>query len=341
MNEALNAYVADLPVDKKDITCDFFDAAVCESARSFGIKKVQMKNPGSKQVLVSIQGCGVCNSNLPLWEGREWFEYPLEPGAPGHEAWGVVKTCGSEVSDVKPGQRVTFLSTNAYAQFDIVDEDKLVSLPPQLNHTDLPGEPLGCAINVFRRSKIVSGQTVAVVGTGFLGVLLVKLCSLEGARVIALSKRRTSLEAALNYGAGDVVVLDDYQKALGGLKSITKGQGCDVVIECSGFQMPLDLASETVRTGGKLVIAGYHQDGLRTVDMQKWNWKAIQVINAHERQSSVCIDAMRRAVEQICAGEIQLSSLITHRFPLSEINDAFQILKDRPEGFIKAVVINE
>jgi threonine dehydrogenase-like Zn-dependent dehydrogenase len=67
------------------------------------------------------------------------------------------------------------------------------------------------------------------------------------------------------------------------VRSLTNSAFCDVVIECTGMQWPLDLAGELTRERGRLVIAGFHQDGPRQVNMFLWNWRGLDVINAHER----------------------------------------------------------
>jgi threonine dehydrogenase-like Zn-dependent dehydrogenase len=86
------------------------------------------------------------------------------------------------------------------------------------------------------------------------------------------------------------------------------------------------------------VIAGYHQDGLRQVDLQLWNWRGIDVINAHERDPRAYLEGMRLGVEAILEGILDLGPLLTHRVPLGQCDAAFQLMRDRPEGFLKAVV---
>jgi threonine dehydrogenase-like Zn-dependent dehydrogenase len=129
-----------------------------------------------------LEGSGVCGSNLPVWEGREWFSYPQPAGAPGHEGWGIVDAVGDDVRGWQVGERVASLGTHAFAETEIVAADAVVRLPPELDGQPFPGEPLGCAMNVFRRSGIGPGQTVAIIGIGFLGALLTQLCSRAGAR---------------------------------------------------------------------------------------------------------------------------------------------------------------
>ncbi|GAB3819995.1 hypothetical protein GCM10028895_19200 [Pontibacter rugosus] len=116
---------------------------------------------------LKLQGCGLCASNIPVWEGRDWFSYPVAAGNPGHEGWGVVDAVGEGVTNVAPGDRVAALSYNAYAAYDLADADKVVKLPEALADKPFPGEPLGCAMNIFKRSEIQAGQTVAILGIGF------------------------------------------------------------------------------------------------------------------------------------------------------------------------------
>jgi NADPH2:quinone reductase len=93
-----------------------------------------------------------------------------------------------------------------------------------------------------------------------------------------------------------------------------------------------------VSEGGRLVLAGYHQDGPRTVDLQSWNWRGIDVVNAHERDARVCLDGMRAAADLLASGDLELAPLLSHRFPLARIADAFAAAASRPPGFVKAWV---
>jgi len=171
-------------------------AAVLEGPGDFRVRQLTVPKPGLKQVQIRVEGCGVCGSNLPPWEGRPWFKYPREAGAPGHEGWGEVIAVGSEVSLVPAGSRVSFLSHHAFGEIDVADEEKVVPLPAELDGTAFPGEAIGCAINVFRRSHIGKGNSVAVVGAGFLGLLLIGLAANAGANVTAISRRQESLDRA-------------------------------------------------------------------------------------------------------------------------------------------------
>src|SRR5262249_25053368 len=152
-----------------------------------------------------IQGCGVCASNLEAWVGVGSMRYPGEPGAPGHESWGIVDEIGPGVKGLKPGDRVVALCSHSFADFDRAPAALAVRLPDALASQPFPGEPLGCAMNIFRRSRITAAQTVVIVGIGFLGALLVRLAAQAGARVIAISRRGSSLALARRFGAAETI----------------------------------------------------------------------------------------------------------------------------------------
>jgi threonine dehydrogenase-like Zn-dependent dehydrogenase len=267
------------------------------------------------------------------------LEYPLKPGAPGHEGWGRIAAIGDKVRGLSVGDRVTMLSYNAFAEYDAVSARSVVRLPPALNGEPFPGEPLACAMNICDRSGIEAGQTVAIIGIGFLGALITALAVQEGAEVIAISRRAFAREMAQRCGADYVLPLEDHESIISRVMEITGGKGCYCVIEAIGAAEPLDLAGELTCIRGRLVIAGYHQDGLRCVNMQLWNWRGLDVINAHERESSVYLNGLRAAVASASSGNFNPAPLFTHSFRLEELDSAMTMLAERPEGFLKALVL--
>lgn len=313
-------------------------AATITAPRHITLENVPIPEPSPNQVLVQIQGCGVCASNLPLWQGRPWFQYPLAPGQGGHEAWGRIAAVGERVHGVELGDRVTMLSSHAYAEFDLAEADEILCLPARLDNLPLPGEPLGCAMNIFRRSKIEAGQTVAIVGIGFMGALLTRLAFEAGARVIAISRRTFALDIARVLGASELIPLDDPEHVAARVRALTNDEGCERVIEAVGIQSTLDLATELTGEESRLIIAGYHQDGPRQVNMQLWNWRGLDVINAHERDPRVNIKGIRAAIDAAMLGIVDASPLYTHSLKLDQLSDAFELLETRPDGFLKALV---
>jgi len=207
-----------------------------------------------------------------------------------------------------------------------------------LDDTPVPAEPLGCAFNIFKRANIRAGQTVAIVGVGFLGTLLTQLAAKAGARVLAVSHRRSSLKLAEEFGAAATIQIQVEQPAIWEVRELTQGRGCECVIEAAGTQKALDLASEITSERGRLVIAGYHQDGPRQVNMQLWNWRGLDVINAHERDPQAYVSGMREAVAALRSGFIDPQRLYTHTFPLDQLGRAFEIIDHSPEEFVKALI---
>lgn len=298
---------------------------------------IDIPDPADNQVRIKIEGCGICGSNIPLWEGREWFNYPVQPGNPGHEGWGIIESVGKNVRNFKPGDRVTMLSYNAFAEYDLAEEKAVIRIPDEITQGLFPGEPLGCAMNIFNRSGIKKGDTIAIVGIGFLGALLVQLASQAGATVIAISRRDYSLDIAKKMGSVYNIKMDDHWRIIEDVKQITNGKFCDQVIEAVGLQWPLDLSAELVKEKGRLIIAGYHQDGPRSVNMQLWNWRGIDVINAHEREQEKYVQGIKEAVASVKNNILDPNHLYTE-FSFTDINKAFNTAVERPDGFVKAVL---
>jgi threonine dehydrogenase-like Zn-dependent dehydrogenase len=310
-------------------------AAVIRERGSVELVDVPLPEPGEGEVRLRLEGSGVCGSDLPVWSGRPWFDYPQPPGAPGHEGWGVVDAVGPGVSGLREGDRVAGLTYRAYADYDIARATDLVPLPGGTG--PFPGEALGCAVNVVRRSGIRAGDTVAVVGAGFLGCVIVQLAAAAGARVLAISRRRSALEAAATMGAAATIALEE--PVAERVEELTDGELCDVVIEAAGVQTTLDVAGPLTRTRGRLVVAGFHQDGPRQVDMQLWNWRGLDVVNAHERDPSVYVEGIREAARAVAEGRLDPGPLYTHRFGLDQVDAALETAIERPDGFIKALVM--
>ena len=299
---------------------------------------VDRRRPPPGCITVDVEGCGVCGSNLPVWQGRSWFGYPMDPGAPGHEAWGHVAELGDGVEGRAVGDRVAMLADRAFADAVVVSADEVVTLPGGLGGRPFPGEALGCGFNVALRSGFASGQTVCVVGIGFLGAVVVARAAAAGATVVAVSRRPFSLEVARAMGASVTLAFDDGDDVVERVSELTGGRLCDVVVEAVGAQAPLDLAGRLTRERGRLVIAGFHQDGARTVDLQLWNWRGLDVVNAHERDPKGALSGIAAAASAVASGAFDPSILYTHRYPLDRLGDAMDAMVVRPHGFLKALV---
>lgn len=316
-------------------------AAVITEPGTTETREIPLTEPGPDEVRIKVEGCGLCASSIPVWEGREWFDYPQESGAPGHETWGRIDAIGKNIKGFQPGNRVAALSYHGYSEYDIAKAEHLVKLPDELKGKPFPGEPLGCAANIFKRSEIKEGQTVAIVGIGFLGALLIQMAKARGNKVIAISRRDFSLKTAKKCGADEIIKMDDHYRIIEEVKELTGGKFCERVIECTGKEWPLQLAGELTAERGKLIIAGFHQDGMRQVNIQLWNWRGIDVINAHERNPKEYVKGMKDALKMVLEGTMKPEPLYTNTYSLEELDEGFNDLCSRPDGYMKGLIINQ
>lgn len=276
-------------------------------------------------VLVRVRASGICASELHSWDDGHGAPYPL-----GHEVAGQVVAVGPEVKSFRPGDRVTGLFHAGFSDYAATTVDRVLPIPANLRYEDAFGEPLACAMSAARRTKVELGDRVAIVGQGFMGLLILQLIRLKGpAEIVGIDLRDDARKMGLRLGA-DRTVSREEADGLGEF---------DVVIEATGQPDGLTLATKLVRLHGVLSILGYHQGGPRSIDMQLWNYKSIEVLNAHERRNDYRMDSMRRALALAEAGRIDLGALASHRFTIGQIDDAFAALASKPAGFVKSVMV--
>ncbi len=294
-------------------------------------------DPGPGEVLVRVLASGVCASELHPWaEGRPGYPHRF-----GHEPMGVVVAVGPEVTRVREGDRVTGLFKAAYADFCLTTESELLPVPDGVAEENALGEPLACLVNAQRRTPVELADRVAVIGLGYMGLGMLQLLTLRGPRrLVAIDVREDARAAAITFGADESYDPSQIPEAfkLTRYSDWQSDRGFDVVVEGSGTQPGLTLAGEMVRAHGVLSILGYHQGGPRQVDVGMWNWKAIDVVNAHVRRHADLMESMRIGLELAATGQIDLGALVTHRYTLDEVDRAYSDLQEKPPGFIKAVV---
>ncbi len=293
--------------------------------------------PGPGEALVRVTACGVCASELHPWaEG-----HPGYPHRFGHEPVGTVAAVGPGVTRFREGDRVTGLFNKAYAELGLALENELLPVPENVCDENALGEPLACLVNAQRRTPVELDDRVALIGLGYMGLGMLQLLKLRGpSRIVAIDVREDARAVAKTHGAGEVydpkeLPPESFLTRYGDWQS---DRGFEVVVEASGTQAGLTLAGELVRAHGVLSILGYHQGGPRQVDIGMWNWKAIDVVNAHVRRRADLMESMRIGLELAAKGLIDLGALVTHRYALAEVDRAFTDLLEKPQGFIKAVV---
>lgn len=309
--------------------------AVLTAPSRFEIAEEPTPTCGRDEVLVRVAACGVCTSDLDVWAGHGQVSLPLRPG---HEVSGTVVEVGSEVSSPDPGDVVAvWTGGGGYAEYVVAKADHC-RLAGDIPVHEALLEPVACATNAVEAADVRLGDDVVIIGAGFMGNLVQQLVRLRGARqVIVADTRPDALDRARDLGATHTV--DTTGKSLGEVvKGLTDGRGADITFEVTGAQAPLVMAGETTRMSGGVVLVGHHQGAPRTLPLGYWNWMAFRIVNAHFREERTIMRGMSVGMRLLRSGQLSLRGLVTHRFALDDINDAFRTAVDKPEGFVKATV---
>jgi len=300
----------------------------------FEIQEAEKPGCGPGQVLVRSSACGICEGDTfqyrQMKSGGEFHSHL------GHEGSGIVEAVGEGVTELQPGDVVTALG-GPYAEYFVTRSAEAVKLPAGVDPLWAMGEPLACVMHAGPRFGLELGDRVAVLGSGFMGLLCLQVARLRGpSHLFAMDLLDWRLATAKQLGADEAVNVE----GLGGEELAKRLGEFDVVIEATGVQSGLDLAWPLVKQHGRIVIIGYHQTngGMRSVNMERWNFKAIDVINGHVRRNDEKLEAMRRGIALLAAGRLDLKSLVTP-YPFTQINQAFDDLIGRREGLYKVALV--
>lgn len=304
----------------------------------FRIEELPDPIPDGNECLIKVRACGVCHSEIHQWD----LENPdLDfPRHIGHEISGEILKIGNNIKKFNKGDKVAaWVDGKGYADRIVVKEDRLFKISDDLPYDQAILEPVACTTNGVMKADIQLGDTVALVGTGFMGLIILQQLRLVGAvKIIAIDIREEMLELSKKLGADHLInpAKEDVKKSI---DSITGGAGIDVCFEIGGVQQTLDLAADITRMEGKLVIFGYHP-GKRVINnLGYWNWMAFDIINAHFRDLSTILRGSKIGMDLLNAKKINMEPLITHKLKLEDINEAFRLAKEKPKGFVKSVIV--
>jgi L-iditol 2-dehydrogenase len=309
--------------------------AVLTAPRRLDVVEEPVRDPGPGEVRLRVASCGVCASELDMWEGRSDIAYPRFPG---HEVSGTVERVGAGVTAFREGDAVAaWVTERGFAEYVVVRADYCFAAG------DVPldlalAEPLACAVNAVERAAPALGDDVVIIGAGFMGNLVQMLVQLKGVRSVTVADTRPdALERARRLGATGAV--DVRRESLpDAVRAITDEEGADVSFEVTGVQPALDSLGEVTRMSGKVVIVGFHQGGERRLPLALWNWLAFDIVNAHFRDVDTIMAGMRTGMRLLTSGRLSLADLVTHRFELADVNAAFATAVEKPPGFVKATV---
>jgi threonine dehydrogenase-like Zn-dependent dehydrogenase len=309
--------------------------SVLRAPGEFEIADAPLPEIAPDEVLLRVAACGVCNSDMEAFLGGEGQSYPRYLG---HEVSGIVEHIGADVHGFQPGDRVAaWVLGRGYADYVAVKAE-YVFPAGDLPLDEALAEPLACAVNAVELANIALGDDVVMIGAGFMGALVQKLVALQGFRRLFVADTRPDvLERAKRAGATHIVNVRE-QSLPEVVKELTDGRGADVSFEITGAQAPLLMLGDVTRMSGKVVIVGYHQGGMRELPLAYWNWMAFAILNAHFREVATIMRGMRTGMRLLTSNRLTLSDLVTHRFPLDQVGQAFQTAHDKPTGFMKSVI---
>lgn len=315
--------------------------------KKFEVRDLPDLTPGSGEVLVRVAACGVCGTDVHIYHGSKGSADVTPPVILGHEFAGVVEATGSDVSAVSVGDHVTVdpnmycgkcrpcqtgkkqLCTNlkaygvncngGFAQTCVVKQEQCYRLNP-----DVPleygamTEPLACAVHGIDRSGIRQGDTVCVLGGGAVGLMMVQLAHMAGASTVLLSEPVAARREIGCLVGADAVIDPVHEDLPARVQELVGGDGVDVVIECVGNSIAVQQAMQICSRGAVVVLFAVHpMDELDTVSPFAIYNKELTIVG-----SMINPDTHGRAAALINSGRIKLAPLITHRFPIEELEQA-------------------
>lgn len=339
-----------------------------------GIKDLRIDNvlvpgfPAPDEVKVQIGKVGICGSDVHYWENGRIGDFVVrEPMILGHECAGTVVEVGENVTHLTVGDRVAIepgvprLSSavsNYYmkkGQYNLCPDIFFFATPPDdgsfctfVNHKadycfKLPDhvsleegamiEPLSTGIYAARVAPVRMGDTVIITGAGPIGLMNLLACKAAGAANIVISDRVPArLEIAREIGASQVVEGDAAElKAIA--QELTEGRGADVCIECAGHPSALQASIGAVRAGGTVVVIG-----LPPGDEATLNISDLVVREVTLRPIFRYNNTFPTGVDLLASGKVDVKPLISRRFELSEVPEAFQYVVDNRATCMKAII---
>jgi len=297
-------------------------------------QQVDLDKLAFNEVLIRTKACGICKLDINSFTGKIKGDYLKRPG---HEGVGIVEEVGKEVYGLKPGDKVAAVGAGAFGTYFKAKRDMVAKIPQGTEEFEYwIAEPVACVVNAVRATSIQPGDTVVIIGCGYMGLLLTQALPKEYiTHLFCIDIDDERLGLAKEFGA-DTILNSNQTDVVEYIKD--KIGEVDVVIEAAGVKGTLDIATQLLRKGGKLVIFGYHVDK-EIVNTGAWHVKGLWVLNPSPMLSSNFSKDFQDAVKLMKKGTFNQKKLITHKFAFSEIQEAFSFIsKNKPSDYIKGVI---
>ncbi len=339
------------------------------AARLHGIRELRLENlpwptPGPGEVLLKVAAVGICGSDVHYYvDGRIGDQVVTDPIIEGHEFSAWVTGLGTGVEGLEIGQlvavepgihcgecescqqghpnlcpKVRFCGTppinGVFAEYTIMPAENCFALPEELGPAEgAMLEPLGIAIHTVDLGHLKPGQTVAVLGAGPIGLLIAAVARAAGAAEIYITEplayRR---QFARDYIAAST--FDPHQTdAVAEIMRLTGGRGVDVAFEAAGAPETPNQAAALARPGGKVVIAGIPSTDSMVLTASTTRRKGLTIKLVRRMKHTY-----PRAIRLVQTGMVDVASLVTHRFPLARIAEAFEMVAAYDDGVLRAIV---
>lgn len=295
--------------------------------------------PDCDQVQVEIKACGIC-----AWDGA-LFRGVTTPGPypflHGHEGVGYVRSVGAAVKDLKPGDLVMCSEdTPQMMQVQNIARSAVTPIRQEVSEKDLPlwvGEPIVCVVNSLANMKIKPASTVALIGSGYMGLLKIQalMRQLIGELVVFdLDQHR--LDLAVKFGA-DQALLSGSKDADALVKGIQSKGGAELVIECSGSEQGLELANSLMAQSGTLNLFAWHRTS-RNINMTPWHQRGYTILNTAPNFDRHYRDHVEETEVLIRRKVFDQTDLITHVSHYSHAQEIMEAAVNKTEGYIKGVI---
>ena len=348
-------------------------AVVREFGKPLSLESVPVPQMGSNDVLLKVRACGICHSDIHIWRGLESEGSPL-PLIMGHECAGVIEEIGTNVKNVRPGDRVVvdyrltcgncfycnsgrtnlclhtkdfgFSVNGGYAEYSVLASRQVFPLPDEISFEE--GAIIGCAVvtayHATKVSEIHLGNTVAVIGIGGIGYHILKFCQAAGARrIIAVDVDDRKLSRAAKLGTETVNPQNEPAEKL--IKEHTNDEGVDIAFEAIGLRKTVEAAIKCLSPTGKAVLVGLCFDKVEFSPFQEMIWVPRLANSGKETQIRASADHSRNdlqeVIELVRCGTIDLADSITHRLSLDEANRGLEIVEKKIGDPVRVVMLSK